>query len=101
MHARAKATSAAITAFSSDGRISAFDLVVLDDPRRAFPPYEAVLLLSPRVASDVRVVEAVSPLVGSIPVEQMRRANLLVDRDRDQQPPAQAAPWLSATTGAL
>lgn len=89
-----------ITAFSSDGRISAFDLVVLDDPRRAFPPYDALLLLSPRVASDARVIEALSPLVGAVPVERMRHANLLVDRDRDAQTPAQAAAWLSAAIDA-
>ena len=37
-----------ITAFSSDGRIAALDLVTLADPRRALPSYEAVLLVSPR-----------------------------------------------------
>lgn len=30
-----------ITAFSTDGRIAAIDLVVLDDTRDAFPPYDA------------------------------------------------------------
>ena len=36
-----------ISAFSSDGRIAAFDLVVLDDPRQVLPPYDAVLLDAP------------------------------------------------------
>ena len=35
-----------ISAFTSDGRFTAFDLVVLEDPRQAIPPYDAVLLLS-------------------------------------------------------
>jgi osmoprotectant transport system permease protein len=83
-----------ITAFSSDGRISAYDLVVLDDPRHAFPPYDALLLLSPRVASDARVVGALSPLVGAMSVERMRQANLMVDRDQDKKTPAEAAQWL-------
>ncbi|GAB3558863.1 ABC transporter permease/substrate-binding protein [Spirosoma fluminis] len=30
-----------ISGYSTDGRIKAFDLVVLDDDRHAFPPYEA------------------------------------------------------------
>ena len=37
-----------ISAFSSDGRIAADDLVVLDDPKHAIPPYDAVVLISPR-----------------------------------------------------
>jgi osmoprotectant transport system permease protein len=80
-----------ITAFSSDGRIAAYDLVTLSDPKHAFPPYDALLLLSPRVASDARIVAALSPLVESIPVAAIRQANLLVDRDEDKKTPAQAA----------
>ena len=41
-----------ISAFSSDGRIAADDLVVLADPRHAIPPYDAVVLLSPQRAHD-------------------------------------------------
>ena len=44
-----------ITAFSSDGRIAALDLVTLADPRRALPSYDAVLLVSPRRARDARL----------------------------------------------
>lgn len=83
-----------ITAFSSDGRIAAFDLVVLEDPLRAFPPYDAILLLSPRVAADGRVVSALAPLIDAIPVELMRSANLMVDREEDKRTPFEAAAWL-------
>jgi osmoprotectant transport system permease protein len=41
-----------ISAFSSDGRIAADDLVVLGDPKGALPPYDAVILLSPKRAGD-------------------------------------------------
>lgn len=71
-----------ITAFSTDGRIPAFDLRVLTDPRRAFPPYDAVLLLGPAAARDRRVIDALAPLVGAIDAETMRRANEIVDVDR-------------------
>ena len=37
-----------IAGYTSDGRIAQFDLVVLDDPRHAIPPYDAVLLISPQ-----------------------------------------------------
>ncbi|ODT88699.1 ABC transporter permease/substrate-binding protein [Phenylobacterium sp. SCN 70-31] len=80
-----------ISAFSSDGRIAAGGLVVLDDPRGAIPPYDAVVLISPRRADDARLTGALRPLIGAITVEAMREANLSVDRDRDKATPAQAA----------
>ena len=41
-----------ISAFSSDGRIEADRLIVLDDPQQRIPPYDAILLVSPRRAQD-------------------------------------------------
>ena len=83
-----------ISAFSSDGRIAALDLVTLADPRGALPNYDAVLLLSPRARRDPRLVAALQPLIDSIPLARMREANLMVDRDNDKKTPAQAAKWL-------
>ena len=83
-----------ISAFSSDGRIAANDLVTLDDPRAALPPYDAMILLAPRIANDPNVACALAPLRGTITVELMRRANLMVDREVDKQTPAAAATWL-------
>ena len=37
-----------IAGYTSDGRIAQFDLAVLDDPKHAIPPYDAVLLVSPQ-----------------------------------------------------
>jgi osmoprotectant transport system permease protein len=88
-----------ISAFSSDGRIAAFDLVVLEDPRRALPPYDAVLLVSPRRASDGAFLAALRPLAGAIPVEAMRGASLLVDRDADKRSVREAAGSLARETG--
>jgi len=81
-----------ITAFSSDGRIAALDLVTLADPRRALPSYDALLLAAP--GTDRRAIAALTPLVGAIPVERMRQANLMVDRDVDKRTPEEAARWL-------
>jgi len=83
-----------ISAFSSDGRIAAYDLVVLDDPAGALPPYDAMVLLGPQVADDARLACALAPLHDAIPVALMRAANLMVDRAQDKQSPAQAAAWL-------
>lgn len=88
-----------ISAFSSDGRIAADGLVVLSDPKQAIPPYDAVILVSPKRANDPRFLAALRPLVHAIPVETMRQANLSVDRDRDKQTPLQAALWLEARIG--
>jgi osmoprotectant transport system permease protein len=84
-----------ISAFSSDGRIAADQLVVLADPRGALPPYDAVILIAPRRAHDQRLRATLAPLIGAIPVEAMRAANLSVDRDSDKLTPAQAAAGLS------
>jgi osmoprotectant transport system permease protein len=88
-----------ISAFSSDGRIAADDLVVLDDPRHALPPYDAVVLVSPKRANDQRLLAALKPLIGKIDVTAMRAANLSVDRDIDKASPAQAATALAAKLG--
>jgi osmoprotectant transport system permease protein len=86
-----------LSAFSSDGRIAELDLVTLADPRGALPNYDAVLLLSRRAAGDERLVAALKPLLGAAPIERMRRANLMVDRDADKRTPAEAAAWLFPT----
>ena len=86
-----------ISAFSSDGRIAAYHLAVLGDPRAALPPYDAMILLGPRVVDDPTVACALGGLSGAIPVELMRRANLMVDRDDGEKAtPAEAARWLLA-----
>ncbi|WP_374575731.1 glycine betaine ABC transporter substrate-binding protein [Phenylobacterium sp.] len=88
-----------ISAFSSDGRIAADRLVVLGDPKGALPPYDAVILISPKRAGDKRLLKALKPLIGAIPVEAMRQANLTVDRDQDKLAPAEAASRLEAKLG--
>jgi len=83
-----------ISAYTSDGQIAAYDLVVLDDPRHAIPPYDAILLLSPRRANDAKLIAALTPLVGAIPVELMRAANRrAASGGADASPPA-VAQWM-------
>ena len=73
-----------ISAYTSDGRIAADNLVILADPEGALPSYDAVLMLSEDAASDERLTAALRPLLGSITVEAMRRANYAVDRADDK-----------------
>jgi osmoprotectant transport system permease protein len=84
-----------ISAFSSDGRIVADDLVVLEDPRQAILPYDAVLLLAPRRMNDDALRQVLAPLVGAISIESMRIANFEVDRDTDKLPTPVAASRLN------
>jgi osmoprotectant transport system permease protein len=88
-----------ISAFSSDGRIAAYDLVVLEDPQQVILPYDAIVLLSPQRAADAALRRALLPLVDAIPIELMREANQMVDRDEDKVSPAQAAAWLAEQAG--
>lgn len=84
-----------ISAFSSDGRIEALGLAVLQDPKGAVPSYDALLLTGARFAEDLRFESALRPLINTIPVERMRAANYRVDRiDSAKQSAADAARWL-------
>ena len=82
-----------IAAYTSDGRIAQNDLVVLEDPQHAIPPYDAILLVSPQRASDRAILDALGPLVGRIDVTRMREANRRLGGGADGSPEA-VARWL-------
>jgi osmoprotectant transport system permease protein len=86
-----------ISAYSSDGQIAQYDLVALDDPKQVLPPYDAILLVSPRRAHDARLIAALKPLVGAIDVKVMREANLR-GASGDTTPDA-VAKWLGQRLG--
>jgi osmoprotectant transport system permease protein len=83
-----------ISAFSTDGRISALDLVLLEDDRGAIPPYDALILVSARLQRrSPEVLGALQGLVGKIDGDTMRRMNLAVD-ERGETPGAVARVFL-------
>lgn len=86
-----------ISAFSSDGRIAQYNLKLLKDPKQALPPYDAIMLVSPKRAHDEKFLSALRPLIGKIDLKTMQKANLMVDRAKDKRSPAQAAQWLEDT----
>ncbi|MEE2793970.1 MAG: glycine betaine ABC transporter substrate-binding protein, partial [Pseudomonadota bacterium] len=88
-----------IGAYTSDGRIAADDLVILDDPEGALPNYDAILLVSPQASRDARLLAVLRPLVGAIDVEAMRAANLSVDREDDKLSFGEAANRLARRVG--
>jgi osmoprotectant transport system permease protein len=69
-----------LSAFSTDGRIEAFDLVLLEDDRRAIPPYDALVLASRSLSMrHPAAIAALRGLAGRIDATRMRKMNLAVD----------------------
>lgn len=70
-----------ITAYSSDGRVAAYDLLVLKDPRNALLPYDGILVTSPDASEDSELLAVLDSLPGKITDARMREANKIVDVD--------------------
>jgi osmoprotectant transport system permease protein len=71
-----------IDGYATDGQIARYDLVVLEDDRHFFPPYEAAALVSSRVArTRPDVVAALSELSGLLDEPSMRALNRRVEVD--------------------
>ncbi len=68
-----------IVGYRTDGRLASDEIVELTDPRFVLPPYDAVLLVSPRLAQDREATERLRKMVNKISTEKMRRANGMVD----------------------
>jgi osmoprotectant transport system permease protein len=71
-----------IDGYSTDGLIARYDLVVLDDDRGFFPPYEAAALVSPALARDMpQALAALAELSGRIDDATMRGLNRRLEVD--------------------
>ena len=83
-----------ISAFTTDGRIAAYDLTLLEDDRGAIPPYDAIVIVSARLAREAPdVLAALGRLDGAIDAPAMRRMNLEID-ERGADPAEVAADFL-------
>lgn len=68
---------------NTDGLIAALDLVVLEDDRHYFPPYDAVpIARRETLARHPEVAAALHRLSGRISAEEMRRMNYAVDGEK-------------------
>jgi osmoprotectant transport system permease protein len=88
-----------IAGYTSDGLIAKYDLVVLEDNRRAIPPYDAMVLLAPKRANDDALRKALSPLLGKIDIATMREANLRAAGNDATSSPDAVAQWLWEKVG--
>ena len=69
-----------ISAFSSDGRIRSYDLEILEDDQNAIPPYDAIVLVGPRLVQETpNIISVLSKLNNTIDANRMRELNLQVD----------------------
>lgn len=65
---------------STDGLIEKFDLVVLEDDLRFFPPYDAAAVYRPdAIERHPELASVIAQLEGGIDEREMRRLNRLVD----------------------
>jgi len=83
-----------IAGYTSDGLIAKYDLVVLDDSKHAIPPYDAIVLISPKRAEDQVLRTALAPLLGRIDIATMREANLRASGNDANSSPDAVAKWL-------
>lgn len=76
-----------IDGYATDGLIARYDLVVLEDDRGFFPPYEAAALLAPGVAERrPAAVAALTELSGRLSEATMRGLNRRVEVDGEPVP---------------
>jgi osmoprotectant transport system permease protein len=83
-----------IAGYTSDGLIAKYDLTVLDDPKHAIPPYDAIVLLAPKRAHDQALQAALKPLLGKVDIADMRAANLRAAGNDAAASPDAVARWL-------
>ncbi|GLC23779.1 ABC transporter permease [Roseisolibacter agri] len=70
-----------VDGYSTDGLLARYGLVVLEDDRRFFPPYEAAALLGRGAAARGDVVSALALLSARLDVATMRALNRRVEVD--------------------
>jgi osmoprotectant transport system permease protein len=84
-----------IAGYTSDGLIAKYDLIVLDDPKHAIPPYDAIVLVSPKRTEDAALMAALQALIGGIDIATMREANLRAASNDGASSPDAVARWLA------
>ena len=73
-----------IDGYSTDGFIAKYDLVVLRDDKRFFPPYEAAAVVSARLQREnPGAIAALSELSGRIDVASMRKLNARLEVNQE------------------
>lgn len=75
----------AIVAYSSDGRIAAMDLKILEDDKEFFPPYDAMLIIRNKTIDEYpELLEVLDELSGRIDQDTIQALNARADVDGDE-----------------
>ena len=75
-----------IDVYTTDGRLITYDLVVLDDDRGFFPPYQAApLMRGETVRAHPEAAAALALLAGALDEEAMRRLNLRLQEGKEAE----------------
>jgi len=81
-----------ISAFATDGPIDAYDLLVLEDDKGFFPPYDAAPIVRAEVLNQHPELGAIlDKLAGNISLAEMRSMNLEVVREQSPRKPEDVA----------
>ncbi|MFW7372226.1 osmoprotectant ABC transporter substrate-binding protein [Vagococcus fluvialis] len=71
-----------VLGYSTDGRISSYDLVVLEDDLKFFPPYDASIVMSEElIKSKPELKPILEKLSGKVDTETMQRLNFEADNN--------------------
>jgi osmoprotectant transport system substrate-binding protein len=73
-----------IIPFSTEGKLAAYDLVLLEDDKHLFPPYDAVPIFKDEVLKEhPELKEAVNKLSNQIDESEMQKLNAKVEIDKE------------------
>lgn len=71
-----------VLGYSTDGRIASYDLVMLEDDRQFFPPYDAAPVVDNKILADTpHLKEALNKLGHTISTEKMQELNYEADNN--------------------
>ncbi len=69
-----------VLGYSTDGRISSYDLEILRDDKKFFPPYEASMVVNNSIIKkDPKLKKLLHRLDGKINLKTMQNLNYMVD----------------------
>ena len=83
-----------IVPYSTDGKLAAYDLVLLEDDKHLFPPYYAAPIIRDEVLKKhPELKDALNKLANQIDESEMQKLNAKVELDKED-PAKVAEEWL-------
>jgi osmoprotectant transport system permease protein len=70
-----------VAAYSSEGRLAALDLVLLEDTQNVIAPYDALVLVGPGLRHNQAALTALSEMQDKISLSAMQKMNYAVDQE--------------------